>query len=129
MAGSISFHGRKKLSTIQREFTEAFPFLGIKFYNAEEHEESVKGERIRSLDSSKSIAAVRTVKSPEELSVHGRTKVSNLEKNIRKHFGMLPQVLFQKDGSTYYTSGEQDDLGLSELNRLVEERGCKEFSY
>lgn len=133
MAGSISFHGRKKLSTLQKEFTGAFPFLGLKFFTPEEHEKSKQAKTIYAISNDQSLASVRTKKSSEEMSLHGRTKVSNFEKAMEKHFGLLVQICFgpnPKPGtSSYYTSGSSNDLSLTKLNAWAESEGYEPFKY
>ncbi len=121
MAGKITFHGRKKLSTLQKEFTAEFPYLGIMFYSEEEHEKSKRRQRIHSLSGDLSLASVRTRNSGEDLSLHGRTLVRTLEQNMLKHFGLFVQVCFGqgKDCHSYYSTDIADGISLTRLNKKV----------
>ena len=121
----ITVTGQKKIATLQQEFTEKFPYLGIRLFSEEEWQKSLRGENITALPADQTIAKVRTKQHPEAISIHGRTKVSTLEEQFRERYGLNCQVIVHKKGSKTksYTSGEMDALGLTELNRRLAASG------
>jgi hypothetical protein len=125
----ISISGKKALKTIRREFQEQFPYLGLSFYTPEQWNKArEKGGTVTVIPDDKRIAEVRTVPPPKdekEISIHGRTLVKNLEDNFLKTYGLHLQVTFQKGTSVYYTSGDQDALSLTQLNKKLEDEGYK----
>ena len=122
---AITVTGQKKISTLQKEFTEKFPYLGIRLFSEEEWQKSLRGETIKALSADQTIAKVRTRQHPEPISIHGRTKVSTLEEQFRERYGLNCQVILHKTGAKTksYTSGDMDSLGLTELNRRLEASG------
>ena len=127
---AITLTGAKHLSTVQREFTEKFAFLGLRFFSTEEFEKSQRGEPARPMRSDVTIASVRT-KQGKDVSLFGQTHTGNFEKAFLKEFGIQAQVSIRgKDGvQTYYTGENLDALTLSELNRRAEEAGHPKFEY
>jgi hypothetical protein len=124
-ASQITVSGNKKISTLQKEFSAKFPYLGINFFSEEEWAKSQRGEIVWPLRADQTIASVRTKVHPEPLSIHGRTKVATLEKNFLEQYGMYCQVIFRKKGETkfFYTSGDQDQYSLTDFNRKLEASG------
>jgi hypothetical protein len=125
----ITISGKKVLRTIRREFQEQFPYLGLSFQTPDQWKKArEKGGTVTVLDDGKKLAEVRTVPPPKdekEISIHGRTLVKNLENNFLKTYGLHVQVTCQKGDSVYYTSGDMDDLSLTQLNKKLEEDGYK----
>lgn len=121
----ITVTGQKKIATLQREFTEKYPYLGIRLFSEEEWRKSQRGETIRALAADQTIAKVRTKELGEPISIHGRTKVATLEEQFRDRYGLNCQVIVHKKGSKSrsYTSGDMDSLGLTALNRHLAESG------
>ena len=68
MAQALSMHGRKKLATLQAEFSAKFPYLTILFLDT----------RRRALDPDQTLAAVRTTKG-KDLTIRGQMKVATFE--------------------------------------------------
>ncbi len=85
-----------------------------------------KGGTVTAIDNGKRLSEVRTVPPPKEeneLSIHGRTLVKNLENNFVKIYVIYAQVTFQKGETLYYTSGDMDSMSLTQLNKKLEEDG------
>jgi len=122
----LTINGNKKLKTISSEFQDKFPYLFLVFLDDEAQKKAAKrGGNITVISFEKTLASVRTV-TPEKLtdiSVHGRTKVSNLEKIFREEYGLNLQVAYAKDEKAYYTSGDLDDMSLTQLNKHLKENG------
>ena len=124
----IKITGNKKLKTINKEIQEKFPYFYVIFLDDEEYEKTKRGETVRHLPYDKTLAEVRKTKPKDskDISIHGRTKVGNLEKNFKKEYGINLQICYRdKNGNGYYTSGKSDDMTLAQLNKLLEEEGYK----
>jgi hypothetical protein len=114
--------GRKMIGTIQKEFTEKFPYLRLSIYPYSEKSKSTKSP----FPADTKIVDVRKKDTAGEISINGRTLVKNLEHNFEKVFGLYAQVAYtEKDGHRYYTSGSLDEMSLTQLNVYGEEKGWK----
>ncbi len=123
----ISVHGRKKIATLQKEFNKKFSYLHLAVCGPEARALVAGGSSIQLLPGDKSLAEVRTKVAPGDISIHGRTLVSTLEGKFDTVFGLYVQVYYLRgDGLRYYTSGAQDAMSLTALNRKGKEEGWKE---
>lgn len=120
MAREITVTGNKKIRTLQKQFTDKFPYLRLAILPLSE-----KGKkRQRQHDNNLNLSAVRTVVNPGKISLHGRTLVGNIEKRFEETFGLYAQVCWTKsNGKRYYTSGSEDQMNLTQLNKRGEEKG------
>lgn len=126
----ISIVGQKLISTVQEEFTNHHPFLGLYLFSSEEYKNSQAGKPARPLSSDRTIASVREKKSNEELSMHGNMIVSNLEATILDVYGIYAQVCIMNDaGKRAYTGESHDGYTLSQLNRRQQDKGRQPFRY
>jgi len=127
-APRIEIDGRKRLRTIHKEFQEQYPYLGLRFVTPEQWEKArTTGGRITVLDDDQKLAEVRT-KPPskggdKEISIHGRTKVKSLEDNFLEIYGLHLKVGYAKGDQGYYTNDDEAEMGLSQLNKKLEEQG------
>lgn len=122
----ITITGKKKLKTISDEFQKSYPYLFLVFLDdTAQKKAETGGGKVSILPFDKTLASVRTItpKKTTDISVHGRTKVSSLEKNFRKEYGLNLQVAYADKKGAYYTSGELDDMTLTKLNKYMEENG------
>jgi hypothetical protein len=127
-SSAISITGQKKIATLQREFNEHHPYLGLMLFTSEEYAKSAKGEAIRPISGEFTIASVREKKSTEELSIHGNMLVKTLESRIRDVYGLYAQVCIMTDqGRRAYTGESHDDYSLSELNKRQQSKGRMTF--
>ena len=124
MAGEITVNGRKKLATLQKEFSEAFNYLFIAFIDIADKDK--KGQ-VNQIDCSKSISEVRTRVSNEELSLNGRTLIKNIEKYFESELGIYCQIgVHNYQGKTLYipTDDAFNNSGLTAANKWAAENGC-----
>ena len=124
----IRVTGNKKLKTLSREFQENFPYLFLVFLDdTQQNKAEEVGGPITILPYDKTLAQVRKVKPKDskEISIHGRTKVSTLEKRFKEEYGINIQVSYADEKNAYYTTGELDEMTLSQLNRYLKENGYK----
>jgi len=125
----IKITGKKVLRTINREFQEQFPYLGLAFFTPAEWAKVQEGKTAARLDGGSKLADVRTVPPPKdekELSIHGRTLVKNLEEKFLEIYGLKAQVIYQKGTQKYYTGTDgqgMNAMGLTQLNKKLEEEG------
>ena len=123
MAEPITVTGQKKISTLQSEFSEKFPHLGILLFSEMEYERSCRGERVRPLSSDQTIASVRTKKNTKGLSIHGRTHIGTLEKKFLDEYGLRVQVCIKRNGKGRYTGDGFDGHSLTAVEQHAETRG------
>jgi len=122
MAQEVNVVGNKKIETVMKEFTAKFPYLMLIIFPLTEKNKKPKTP----YKYSKKISEVRTKINPGKISIHGRTKVNNLESAFEEIFGLYVQVCYTtKDGGKFFTSGRLDSMGLTELNRYGESQGWK----
>ena len=117
MASDMSMNGRKKIQSIQKEFTEKFSHLTIIFLDEHNNE----------LDNTKSLSEVRKKKG-EDVSIIASLKISTLEKRFLTNFGIRIQVAFKKDNQLIHTD-QEDDRTLNELNKWCFETQCEPIQY
>jgi len=115
----IRISGKKMIKTVQKEFTEKFPYLKLVIYPF-----SGGKKKIKPYSGDEKICDVRKKDSVGEISVHGRTLAKNLEDNFEKIYGLHVHVCFtEKNGKTYNTTGS--DMTLTQLNDVGKEEGWK----
>lgn len=117
MASELSMNGKKKIETLQKEFTQKFPYLTLVFLDKEK----------RAIDISKSLSEVRQAKG-DDISIIASLKVNTLEKRFLENFGLLVEVAYQKSNKVVYTKDNVDKT-LNELNKWCEENDCQPFEF
>ncbi len=126
----IPITGRKRIATLQREFTAHHSHLGPMLLSSAEYAMSLQGLPIRPISGTMTIAAVRERKSAEDVSIHGNMLVRTLESRFRDVYGLYAQVCVMDDaGRKGYTGGSLDELTLGELNLRQQEKGRMAFRY
>lgn len=117
MAAELSMNGKKKIETIQKEFSNKFPFLTLIFLN----------EKRESIDVSKTLSEIRKSKG-DDISIIASLKVNNLEKKFLKNYGLIVEVAYQKEGQVVMTEPNEEKT-LNELNNWCEKNGCTKIRY
>ena len=116
-AKELSMNGRKKIETLQKEFTQKFPYLTLIFLDKER----------RAIDISKSLSEVRQAKG-EDISIIASLKVNTLEKRFLTNFGLVVEIAYQKSDKVIYTK-DNVNKSLNELNKWCEENDCQPFEF
>mgnify|MGYP001232620819 CR=1 FL=1 len=129
MAAEVTVTGQKKMSTLQAEFTECFPHLGLMFFSEEEFEKSKTGVKIRPLNPDQTLASVRTKTSGGDISMHGRTHVENIEQAFLDGYGLYVQICISIGGKKGYTTGRYDSMSLTEISSKAESDGWDKWAY
>ena len=89
MATTISTNGRKKLKTLQDEFNDKFSHLKIEFFSKPiEYDQNGGFSKKFKLNNNKSLSEVRKLKGKGEISLNGRKKIINIEKEFKNIFGL-----------------------------------------
>ena len=117
MASELSMNGRKKIETLQKEFTKKFPYLTLVFLNKER----------RAIDISKSLSEVRQAKG-DDISIIASLKVNTLEKRFLENFGLVVEVAYQKSNKVVHTKDNVDKT-LNELNKWCQVNDCQPFVF
>lgn len=117
MASEISMNGRKKIETLQKEFSDKFHYLTLVILDKER----------RAIDVTKSLAQVRQAKGAD-ISIIASLKVNTLEKRFLMNFGLIVEVAYKKADKIIYTK-ETVDKTLNELNKWCEENDCQPFEF
>lgn len=122
----ISVTGNKKIDTLRKEFNKKFPYLRLGIFYSYARQQVAKGEAIKPIDGSKTLASVRRADSGGDISISGNKKIKSLEKEFDTVFGLYCQVCYTEgDGHRYYTSGSNGEKTLSAFNAECEKNGCK----
>lgn len=122
----ISVTGNKKIDTLRKEFNKKFPYLRLGIFYSYARQQVAKGEAIKPIDGSKTLASVRRADSGGDISISGNKKIKSLEKEFDTVFGLYCQVCYTEGaGHRYYTSGSNDEKTLSAFNAECEKNGCK----
>lgn len=126
MAREVSTNGRKKISTLMKEFNANFPYLRINIHSSEMAEKAKKSETIYRLDIDKTLSEVREKKGSGEISFTGSKNVGTIEREFDTIFGLYVQICYTTNkGERFYTNKSEDKKSLSELNREKESEGCQ----
>lgn len=118
---NIVFNEDSKISEINKQFQDHYPFLKLQFYedkiDQHTHQEApgspVKNEQT-------TIHDILHARISESISMNGHTKVKSFEANWKNDCGLWVQV-FRKSGSIWLQTTVTDAMTLSEINRMGEE--------
>lgn len=121
----ISVNGNKIMKTLQKEFSAKFTYLTLCFI---EDADRLKSCSVRGIDTGKRLSEVRKNKSTDDISIHGRVKVGNIEKYFGEELGIACQVgVCNYNGHKhYFPLGSFNDLSLTQANEKAKSWGCTE---
>ena len=124
VGGEISVNGNKIIQTVQKEFSKKFEYLTLCFIIDEDRGKSVN---VKGINTAKRISEVRKKVSTKEISIHGRTKVQNIEDYFWKELGIACQigVCGYNGHKHYFPIGSSFNGGsLTSANEWAKSNGC-----
>lgn len=124
IGGEISVNGNKIMKTLQKEFSNKFEYLTLCFIVDADREKSVN---VRGINTDKRLSEVRKKVSTAEISIHGRTKVKNIEDYFWKELGIACQIGIcnYNNHSHYFPIGDWfNSKSLTQANDWAKENGC-----
>jgi len=127
LGGEITVNGNKIMKTLQREFSKKFNYLTLCFIIDADREKCVN---VKGINTDRKLADVRKKFSNEEISLHGRTKVGNIESYFWKELGIACQIgICNYCGhSHYFPIGSFNGLTLTAANDWAKSVGCKKVT-
>ncbi len=114
----IGIDDMKTISSIQKKFTEEFPYLKIEFFS-KEHEVGAPSSKKSMKESSKKIGELRNKHINGTLSISPTMTVSDLEQNFQDQFGLAVQV-FRRSGNAWLETTVTDSWTLDKQNKQGE---------
>ena len=126
MAREVSTNGRKKVSTLMKEFNANFPYIYLYVCTPDSKDLVQNGKAVKAVDFEKTLSEVRTKKGSGEISFSGRKNVKTIESEFENIFGLYVQICYTTiEGNKYYTTGSDDKKSLTELNLEKAAQDCK----
>jgi hypothetical protein len=116
----INISDRKRISAVQKEFNDAFPFLRIEFFTRSHRAEKGSGKKHLIIPDHKTIGECRRIHNSSFISITPGMKVSKLEQIFLDEFGLAVQV-FRQSGRVWLETTMTDDWTLAEQNHQGEE--------
>ena len=112
----ININDKKKISSIQKEFSQAFPYLKIEFFS-KPHSVGSPSSKKTMKPSTKTIGECRTVHSSGTITISPKTTAAELEQNFLDIFGLSVQV-FRKSGNAWLETTVTDSWSLEKMERI-----------
>ena len=114
----ITFTGHKTLKSINSEWCDKFPFLYLRFYNAEN--EAVG-------DWNNTHASIRAKKDAKELGTNAGMNVGTFEARYFDAFGVKVEIMFVKNGRSYQSLDDSNAMTLNEYNAHCATKGASKI--
>jgi hypothetical protein len=114
----ININDNKKISSIQKEFSQAFPYLKIEFFS-KSHKIGAPSSKKTMLQSTKILKECRSIHSSGSITISAKTTVAELEQNFLDVFGLSVQV-FRKSGRAWLETTVTDGWSLDKQNKQGE---------
>jgi hypothetical protein len=111
----ITFTGNKLLKSINKEWCTKFSYTYLGYFDS-------KGKGGMPWDQTH--ASIRGKKTADELSTNASMKVSTFEKRYEEAFGCKVEIKYEKNGRLYRSTGDCDNMTLSEFNNWAKEKGA-----
>jgi|GEM_PF-256234 len=87
----MKIYNSKQLKTLQKEFSDRFPFLKIEFFK-NPHPYGVNSGEVEKLDAELTVGDVRKMENVGKLTMDGDLPVGVFEKILEERFGLFVQV-------------------------------------
>jgi len=118
----------KTIGEIKKEFNTKFPALKLEFYS-KPHKEG-EGSRFKdTLDENALLSQVRTVHNEGDISIRSNQKVSTLEQNFLKTYGLSVQVFYQSGNVWFQTTATDHWTLAKQVERAAETADFSKISF
>ena len=111
---SIKITDTEKISSLQEEFHEMFPFLKLEFFH-HKHSAYSGSNKKEMLDSSLTLKQCRKKNTEGSIILKESMKVIEIEKLFQEVFG-IPTQVFRKSGKSWIETTVTDDWTLKQQN-------------
>ena len=115
----IAINDRRKISAIQNDFNEMFPYLRLEFFS-KPHEAGGASPKKYMTHPSKTLGECRTIHKSGSILITPGMTVCKLEQNFREMYGLSVQV-FRKSGKAWLETTVTDGWTLEEQNSQGED--------
>ncbi len=112
---TLKISNNKKVSTLQKEFNEIFPFLKVEFFN-HTHQPFKGSPKKEMLDTKLLFRQCRKKHTPGTIVIKEDMPVFELEELFQELFGLSAQV-FRKSGRSWIETTVTDDWTLARQNK------------
>jgi hypothetical protein len=110
----ITINDHRKIFAIQKEFSDAFPFLKLEFFSRSNISSGAPAKKLMK-HISRTIAECRTIHTSGHITIQPNMTVGELEQSFRDVYGLSLEVFF-KTGDTWQEASENNDWTLEEHN-------------
>src|SRR6188472_3321092 len=110
----IAINDRRKISAIQNDFNEMFPYLRLEFFS-KPHDTKGATPKKYMTHPSKTLGECRTIHKSGSILITPRMTVFKLEQNFRDVYGLSVQV-FRRSGKAWLETKVTDGWTLEEQN-------------
>ena len=115
----IHIDDTKKLEEIKNEFSKKYPFLKIEFFkNA--HSEGNGSPKSDMISEDVAVGNIRTKHNEGDIAITGDMKVSDLEQQFEKRYGIHAQI-FRKSRDLWLETSITDQWSLNDQNSTGKE--------
>ena len=119
----ITINDRRKISAIQNDFNEMFPYLRLEFFSKPNDAAGVTGKKYMT-HPSKTLGECRTIHKSGSILITPGTTVCKLEQNFRDVYGLSVQV-FRRSGKAWLETTLTDGWSLEKQNNEGEDLSKK----
>ena len=110
----ITINDSRKIGGIQKEFTEAFPFLKLEFFAKPHKKGGGSPKKMMNIDA-KTLGECRTVHKKGHISIIAAMTVSELEQQFQDRYGLTVQV-YRQSGKSWLETSETEGWTLEKQN-------------
>lgn len=111
----ILINDSKTINEVQRDFSREFPFLKLEFFDAP-YQQNKALPKSKMFSHDRKIGTIRKVHQDGKLVLDKNEKVSELETELWKNFGLTAQV-FRRSGNLWIETSLTDSWTLEQQNR------------
>jgi hypothetical protein len=112
----IVINDKTSLETIQKVFSDFYPFLKIEFYS-KRHKRYEQSEEINQIDPGVRVGDIKHTHVTGLLEVLPLFKIAEVEREFQQRFGLSVQI-FRKEKDGWKQTSSDDDLTLKDMNEI-----------